>query len=97
MKPVVLDVVPATPRTAPGMRMPHRNDARTEAKRLAADIERAIRVRTGRTVHDLAVQVTKEGIVLTGSCSTYYTKQLAQHAAMTLLAHERLVNDIEVA
>lgn len=94
MKPVVLDVVAATP--LPGVLRARRTDALSEAKRLAADIERAIRVRTGRTVHDLQVTVTQKGIVLSGNCATYYTKQLAQHAAMTLLADEKLMNDIEV-
>jgi osmotically-inducible protein OsmY len=94
MKPVVLEVVPATP--LPSVLRSRPTDAASEAKRLAADIERAIRVRTGRTIRGLSVTVTKRSIVLSGNCSTYYSKQLAQHAAMTLLADEKLVNDIEV-
>ena len=95
MKPVMLDVVLATP--LPSALRSRRTDAASEAKRLAADIERAIRVRTGRTIHDLHVTVTNQGIILlSGNCSTYYTKQLAQHAAMTLLADEKLMNNIEV-
>jgi osmotically-inducible protein OsmY len=94
MKQVVMDVAPPTPFS--GVSRTRQADAPSEAKRLAADIERAIRVRTGRTIHDLQVTVTKDCILLTGNCSTYYTKQLAQHAAMTLLVNEKLTNDIEV-
>jgi hypothetical protein len=94
MKPVVLDVMPGSP--LPGLLPSQRSDEQTESKRLAADIERAIRVRTGRTVHGLRVKVTKKGIVLSGNCASYYTKQLAQHAAMTLLVNEKLQNEIEV-
>ncbi|MBI3461948.1 MAG: hypothetical protein HY000_02670 [Planctomycetes bacterium] len=94
MKPVVLDVLPVAPLA--GVLPSPRTDAQSESRRLAADIERAIRVRTGRTVHDLRVKVTKKGIVLSGNCASYYTKQLAQHAAMTLLVNEKLLNEIEV-
>jgi hypothetical protein len=35
-------------------------------------------------------------VLLQGQCATYYTKQLAQHAALGILDDERLENDIEV-
>ncbi len=47
-------------------------------------------------VRELSVCRSPNAIVLTGYCSTYYTKQLAQHAAMGVLQYERLINDIEV-
>ncbi len=68
-----------------------------EAEELAASIERAVQVGTGHGVADLTVQVGPEGILLKGRCASYYTKQLAQHAAMNMPGGERLTNSIEVA
>ena len=55
-----------------------------EAEELAASIERAVQQETGRGVDHLMVEVGPQGICLKGRCSTYYTKQLAQHAAMSI-------------
>jgi hypothetical protein len=68
-----------------------------EAEELAASIERAVQYETGRGVSDLAVEVNSRGILLKGRCHTYYTKQLAQHAAMSMPGGDRITNCIEVA
>ena len=68
-----------------------------EAERLAASIERAVQRETDCGVADLTVEVGPEGIRLRGRCGTYYTKQLAQHAAMQVRGEEQLINCIEVA
>jgi hypothetical protein len=68
-----------------------------EAEELAASIEQAVQRETGRGVADLAVEVSSQGVMLRGRCTTYYTKQLAQHAAMSLPGGDRLVNSIEVS
>jgi hypothetical protein len=68
-----------------------------EAEELAASIERAVQRETGWGVAGLVVEISHEGICLKGRCSTYYTKQLAQHAAMSIPGGDRLVNSIEVA
>jgi osmotically-inducible protein OsmY len=68
----------------------------TEAQRLAADIERAIKSRTGRWIRDLKVVVGREGVMLGGRCTTFYAKQLAQQAAMKLINDEPLTNSIVV-
>ena len=68
-----------------------------EAERLVASIERAVQQETNGGVRDLAVEMDDEGIVLTGRCSTFYCKQLAQHAAMAIPGGDRLVNRIEVS
>lgn len=47
-------------------------------------------------IRQLKVRVAENSIVLTGSCSSYYTKQLAQHVAMEVLTCERLVNELAV-
>lgn len=68
-----------------------------EAERLAARIERAVQRETGYGVHDLSVEVSDSGVLLRGRCTSYYCKQLAQHAAMAMPGGDRLVNSIEVS
>ena len=68
-----------------------------EAERLAASIERAVWRETGGGVRNLRVEVNREGVLLTGRCNTYYTKQKAQHAAMAFPGGGELTNRIEVA
>ena len=68
-----------------------------EAEELATSIEQAVQRETGRGVADLTVEVSPQGILLRGRCTTYYTKQLAQHAAMSIPGGDRLINSIEVA
>ena len=66
-----------------------------EAERLAASIERAVWQETGGGVRDLRVEISRQGILLTGRCETYYTKQKAQHAAMGV-GGGQLTNRIQV-
>lgn len=66
-----------------------------QAKELAARIRRMIRRRTGGGVHQLRVDISPDTIRLSGSCSTYYCRQLAQQAAM-LLGGPRRVDDCVV-
>ena len=68
-----------------------------EAEELATSIEKAVQRETGRGVADLTVEVSPQGILLKGRCTTYYTKQLAQHAAMSIPGGDRLINGIEVS
>ncbi len=68
-----------------------------EAEELAASIEKAVQRETGRQVHNLTVEVDRNGVRLKGHCTTYYCKQLAQHAAMTVPGGDRLTNSIEVS
>jgi hypothetical protein len=72
-------------------------DTLEEAEELAASIEQAVQRETGRGVADLTVEVSSQGILLRGRCNTYYTKQLAQHAAMRIPGGDRLINSIEVS
>ena len=67
-----------------------------EDEKLAARIERAIRRGTSDKVRDLRVDVRWDGIHLMGRCGTYYCKQLAQTAALTLAGKSQLHNRIEV-
>ncbi len=67
-----------------------------EAERLVASIERAVQEETGRGVRDLRVELHEEGVLLRGRCHSYYTKQLAQHAAMAVPGGDAVTNEIEV-
>ncbi|HID77133.1 MAG TPA: BON domain-containing protein [Planctomycetaceae bacterium] len=68
----------------------------TEAEQLAASIEQAVWRETAGGIRDLHVEVSEEGVLLSGHCRTYYAKQRAQHAAMRLPYPGRLTNDIQV-
>jgi hypothetical protein len=68
-----------------------------EAEELAASIERAVQHETGHGISNLTVEVNRDGVLLKGRCSSYYCKQLAQHAAMALPGGSQLVNCIEVS
>ena len=79
------------------------NDVEETDVRNARDVQLSIAIRqriesrlAGR-VRDLAVRVVGNMIVLEGRCATYYTKQLAQHAALGVLDDEQLENEIVVA
>ncbi|QDU54394.1 BON domain-containing protein [Aeoliella mucimassa] len=64
------------------------------------DLSRAVRDRIhqqlGVRVYDLEVEVSPESVVLSGRCSTFYTKQLAQHAALDVIESRSLDNRIQV-
>jgi hypothetical protein len=65
---------------------------RVEDEQLATLIVR----RLGNRVRDLRVLRQGGGLVIQGRSTTYYAKQLAQHAAMELDSEPILANDIEV-
>lgn len=71
-------------------------DRSEQHEQLAVSILKRIQARLPGRVRRLTVYVTDSAVVLAGKCSTYYTKQLAQHAAMGVLEDERLINNIEV-
>jgi hypothetical protein len=65
--------------------------------RLAVRIRERILSRLGGRIHDLHVSVKDKLVVLGGRCATYYSKQLAQHAALGVLEDEHLENEIVVS
>lgn len=74
-------------------------DAMHETERhrhLAVAIRQRIESRLGGRVRDLAIRVRGKTVVLEGRCATFYTKQLAQHAALGVLEDEQLENAIVV-
>jgi hypothetical protein len=70
---------------------------RSERQRhLAIAIRQRIESRLAGRVRDLAIRVRGNTVVLEGRCATFYTKQLAQHAALGVLENEKLENAITV-
>ena len=65
-------------------------------RQLVISIRQRIESRLAGRVRDLVIRFVGETVVLEGKCSTYYTKQLAQHAALAVLEHEQLDNAIVV-
>src|SRR5262245_31438623 len=63
---------------------------------LEAIIHQRIESRLNGRVRNLAVHVDGDIVTLEGECTTYYTKQLAQHTAMGVLDYEHLENAIVV-
>ncbi|MGL4514168.1 MAG: hypothetical protein ACRCT8_13840 [Lacipirellulaceae bacterium] len=81
-------MTPSTPR-----RMSLSADA---ASTLEGRIRDRIASRLGSRVRNLTVCLTEGVIQIGGECSTYYSKQLAQHAALGLIEDEALDNAIVV-
>jgi hypothetical protein len=72
-------------------------DARAERHRqLAIAIRQRIESRLVGRIRELSVRIKGDTVVLEGKCSTYYSKQLAQHAALGALEDEHLENAISV-
>ena len=67
-----------------------------EALELAARIRSRIESRLPGRIRELRISTTENAVVLSGECSTFYSKQLAQHAAMGVLEYEQLINNIAV-
>jgi len=63
---------------------------------LAEQLERIIRAQTGGRIRDLHVEVRGSRVCLQGHCATFYSKQLASHAAMAAVGSRELSNDIVV-
>jgi hypothetical protein len=69
-------------------------DAHHRALEIA--IQQRIDSRLPGRVRNLVVRSFESLVILEGQCATYYTKQLAQHAAMGVLEDEHLENAIVV-
>lgn len=72
------------------------DDRSSQVRALESAIRQRIEQRLHGRVRNLVVQVTGTLVTLEGQCSTFYSKQLAQHAAMGVLEEEHLENSIVV-
>jgi hypothetical protein len=68
----------------------------TASSKLVTELEQHVRVRTGRRIRDLMVELSAERVILRGRTNTYYLKQLAQHCIRDLLPQAHLENAIVV-
>jgi len=73
------------------------DDRSPQFRALEAAIRQRIEQRLRGRVRNLVVHASRTSVTLEGQCSTFYTKQLAQHAAMGVLEDEHLENAIVVA
>jgi hypothetical protein len=60
-------------------------------------LETQVQSRVNARVRNFRLVVRGCGLVLTGQASTYYAKQLAQHAVMEATALPILANEIDVS
>ncbi len=67
-----------------------------ECRALAERIARDVRESTGQSIRQLCVEVDVDRVRLSGNCSTFYSKQLAQHAAIDGAGQRSISNEIEV-
>jgi len=79
-----------------GRKQPTIDDSQFEPERLAAKIEQVVWHATAAGVKNLRVEFRGDEVLLTGRCRTYYTKQVAQHAAMQNATGWTVVNQIDV-
>ena len=63
---------------------------------LSDAIYQRIASRAQGRIHDLNIHIEGKTVVLSGHCATYYSKQLAQHAAQGIMDNEHLENKIQV-
>jgi hypothetical protein len=63
---------------------------------LVVAIRQRIESRLGQRILGLTVRIANNRVVLEGRCATYYSKQLAQHAALGILEVGQLKNEIMV-
>jgi hypothetical protein len=61
------------------------------------DLEAALRSRLHGRIRNLRVLIRPTGVVLQGTASSWYVKQLAQHELMTLSSLPIAANEIEVS
>ncbi|HXG12827.1 MAG TPA: hypothetical protein VNK04_23925 [Gemmataceae bacterium] len=79
--------------------MPSETGGSSAVADLSWTVERQITQRTGGRIHQLAVEVLADRVVIRGRVSSYYLKQLAIQAGLEALAavgSPRLEVDIEV-
>jgi hypothetical protein len=64
---------------------------------LATKVRQRIQSRLGERIRQLQVTCNADKVLLRGECATYYSKQLAQVAALGVLEDETLDNAIVVS
>jgi hypothetical protein len=70
--------------------------AHDQTAEMTGRLETHLQARLGSRVRHLRVVCRNDGVILQGSASTYYAKQLAQHLVMKIAQAPILANEIEV-
>jgi hypothetical protein len=86
---------PANPATQRGLAVGEQTMNATLQRRLE-ELEGLVQCRTSGRIRDLRIEAFSDRVVISGRTSTYYAKQLAQHAAMEFSGLGQLRNEIEV-
>jgi hypothetical protein len=92
--PLVTDVLLPVAGTLAKGHIARRSDRR---RPIDLTIRQRIESRLPGRIRNLNVRLLGKLVVLEGQCSTYYSKQLAQHAALGVLEDEQLENAIVVS
>ena len=93
--PVDVELLPSI-NAVPLIRSDETNNREARHRTLEMAIQQRIESRLLGRVRNLLVRAVDGIVILEGECTTYHTKQLAQHAAMGVLDDEQLENAIVV-
>ena len=93
---VHFDEEDSPPDAATPVEYPERRGSSLEDAKLSELIKQRVRSRTSDRIRNLEVACADGRVVIRGQCATFYTKQLAQHAAMGVIEDETVVNEITV-
>jgi osmotically-inducible protein OsmY len=93
--PIDVDLLPSV-KAVSFVRPDVADDRDVRHQALEMNVRRRIESRLLGRIRNLRVRSSDGLVVLEGECTTFYTKQLAQHAAMGVLEDEQLENDIVV-
>src|SRR4051794_6790719 len=96
-RPVSVRAIPATPSASDLSVVTFEDDIDARYRTLEIAIRQRIESRLPGRIRNLLVRAFDGVVILEGNCATYYTKQLAQHAAMGILEDEHLENSIVVS
>lgn len=67
-----------------------------QLRELLGQVEQAVHLRTGGRIRGLQVRVDEGCLVVSGSTSTYYNKQLATHAIRDAVEDVTVQNEVQV-
>ena len=67
-----------------------------ELQRRLEEIEGWVHRRTGGAIRDLRVEVRADGYVISGRATSYYTRQLAEQAALDVSGSSDIYDEIEI-
>ena len=94
--PVDIELLPSVQAIA-RVRPDETNDRDARHRALEIAIRQRIESRLMGRVRNLLVRALDGVVILEGECTTFYTKQLAQHTAMGIIEDEQLENLIVVS